>query len=148
MSPLFYREQQHDLTMHSIPELDARGLRQFALTTGGILAVLFGLLLPWLFDAGLPYWPWIIAVILAVWGLAAPKSLRPVYLGWMRFGLAISRVTTPLILSLVFFLVFTPAGLIMRLARHDPMQRRLSADADSYREPSRTAAPESMERPY
>jgi hypothetical protein len=56
----------------------------------------------------------------------------------MHFGLAISRVTTPLILSLVFFLVFTPAGLIMRLTGHDPMQRRLSADAASYREPSRT----------
>jgi hypothetical protein len=39
------------MTMHSIPELDARGLRQFALTTGGIVAGLFGLLLPWLFDA-------------------------------------------------------------------------------------------------
>jgi len=136
------------VTTHSIPELDARGLRQFALTTGGIVAVLFGLLLPWLFDAGLPYWPWILAAILAVWGLAAPKSLRPAYLGWMRFGLAISRVTTPLILSLVFFLVFTPAGLIMRLTGHDPMQRRLSADTASYREPSRAAAPESMERPY
>jgi O-antigen/teichoic acid export membrane protein len=134
--------------MHSIPELDARGLRQFALSTGGIVAVLFGLILPWLFDAGLPSWPWVLAAILAVWGLAAPKSLGPVYRGWMRFGLAISRVTTPLILTLVFFLVFTPAGLIMRLTGHDPMQRRLSPDAASYREPSQAAAPESIERPY
>ncbi|MGB5737174.1 MAG: SxtJ family membrane protein, partial [Thiohalocapsa sp.] len=68
--------------------------------------------------------------------------------GWMRFGFAISRVTTPLILSLVFFLVFMPAGLIMRIAGHDPMRRRLSADSDSYREPSRTATPESMQKPY
>jgi hypothetical protein len=134
--------------MHSIPELDARGLRQFALSTGGIVAVLFGLILPWLFDAGLPSWPWVLAAILAAWGIAAPKSLGPVYRGWMRFGLAISRVTTPLILTLVFFLVFTPAGLIMRLTGHDPMQRRLSPDAASYREPSQAAAPESIERPY
>jgi hypothetical protein len=134
--------------MHSIPELDARGLRQFALSTGGIVAVLFGLILPWLFDAGLPYWPWVLAAILAVWGLASPKSLGPVYRGWMRFGLAVSRVTTPLVLTLVFFLVFMPAGLIMRLTGHDPMQRRLSPDAASYREPSRAAAPESMEKPY
>lgn len=136
------------MSTHDIPELDARGLRQFALSTGGIVVVLFGLLLPWLFDAGLPYWPWILATILAVWGLAAPKSLRPVYRGWMQVGLAISRVTTPLILGLVFFLLFTPAGLIMRLTGHDPMRRRLSDEASSYREPSRTAAPESMERPY
>lgn len=134
--------------MQPIPELDARGLRGFALTTGGILATLFGLLLPWLFDTAMPYWPWIIAVVLALWGLAAPRSLRLVYRGWMHFGLAISRVTTPLILTLVFFSVFLPAGLLMRLAGHDPMRRRLCAKSESYREPSRMVAPESMQRPY
>ncbi|MBK1723206.1 SxtJ family membrane protein [Thiocystis violacea] len=134
--------------MHAIPELDARGLRRFALTTGAIVAALFGLILPWLFDLRFPIWPWPLAAVLMLWGLAAPRSLRPVYRGWMRLGLLMSRVTTPLILTLVFFLVFVPAGLIMRLAGNDPMKRRLSPDAESYREPSQPAAPESMEKPY
>ncbi|MCF7985234.1 MAG: hypothetical protein K9L70_12585 [Thiohalocapsa sp.] len=136
------------MSSHPIPELDARGLRQFALTTGAIVAVLFGLLLPWLLELGFPIWPWVLAAVLALWGLAAPRSLRPVYRGWMHFGLLISKVTTPLILGLVFFVMFLPAGLIMRLSGHDPMKRRIPANADSFREPSRTARPESMERPY
>ena len=44
-----------------IPELDRAGLRKFGLTTGAIVALLFGLFLPWLFDFGLPRWPWMLA---------------------------------------------------------------------------------------
>ena len=134
--------------MHAIPELDTGGLRRFALTTGAIVAVLFGLILPWLFGLRLPIWPWPLAAVLMLWGLAAPRSLRPVYRGWMRLGLLLNRVTTPLILSLVFFLIFVPAGLVGRLAGHDPMKRRRPPDADSYREPSQETAPGSMEKPY
>ncbi|KAA6184049.1 sxtJ [Thiohalocapsa marina] len=133
---------------HVIPELDRKGLRQFALTTGAIVAGLFGLLLPWLFDFGFPLWPWPLAAVLVLWGLLAPNSLRPVYRGWMRIGLLLSRVTTPLILGLVFFLVFVPAGLVMRLTRYDPMRRRPAPQRDSYREPSRPYTPDSMENPY
>ena len=43
-------EEQVTMATHEIPELDREGLRQFGLTTGGIVAVLFGVVLPWLFD--------------------------------------------------------------------------------------------------
>jgi hypothetical protein len=134
--------------MHEIPELDAKGLRHFAFTTAAIVAVLFGVLLPWLGGFGWPLWPWVLAAILALWGLVRPTSLRPVYRGWMRFGQLASLVMTPLVLGLVFFLLFLPIGLIMRLSGHDPMRRKLDPDADSYRVPSRPAARESVERPY
>ena len=133
---------------HSIPELDASGLRQFAFTTGAIVIVLFGLALPWLLGSNWPLWPWILAAILSLWGLIAPKTLRPVYRGWMRFGLLLSRISPPLCLSLVFFLMFMPVGLVMRLFGNDPMQRRLQPDANSYRVPSETPSPDSIERPY
>lgn len=134
--------------MHAIPELDRAGLRRFALTTATIIVLLFGLALPWLFDARWPIWPWPLGAVLALWGLVAPSSLRPVYRGWMRFGLLLSRITTPLILSLVYFLLFVPVGWIMRLSGHDPMRRRLRPDLASYREPSQQIPPTSFERPY
>ena len=40
--------------MNQIPELDQKGLRRFALTTGAALAFIFGMFLPWLFDRWLP----------------------------------------------------------------------------------------------
>ena len=134
--------------MHEIPELDAAGLRRFALTTAALVAALFGLLLPWLLSMHWPIWPWPVAGVLGLWGLIAPRSLRPVYYGWMRFGLLLSRVTTPLILSLVYLLLFVPAGLLMRLLGTDPMQRRLDTKAETYRKPSQAAASDTLERPY
>ncbi|MBK1633636.1 hypothetical protein CKO31_23405 [Thiohalocapsa halophila] len=136
------------MTTHDIPELDAAGLRRFALTTAAIVAALFGVLLPWLGGFGWPLWPWGLALLLALWGLIRPAGLRPVYRGWTRFGLLAGRIMTPLLLGLVFFLLLLPIGLVMRLAGHDPMRRKLDPDAATYRVPSRALRPESIEKPY
>jgi hypothetical protein len=54
-------------------------------------------------------------------GLAAPARLGPVYRGWMALALVISKVTTPLFMAVIFFLVLTPAGLLLRLFGHRPL---------------------------
>ncbi len=132
----------------AIPELDAAGLRRFAFVTGGIVAVLFGLGFPWLLDFAIPLWPWVLAGVLAAWGLIAPASLRPVYRGWMRFGLVMNRIVSPVVLGAVFFLVICPVGILMRLLGRDPLSRELDRAAESYRVSSRKPSRESMERPY
>jgi hypothetical protein len=131
-----------------IPELDRKGLRRFGLTTGIILVALFGLLLPWLLDHGWPVWPWIVAAPL--WLLAAiqPSWLRAVYIVWMRFGLLASRITTPLILGIVFFLVISPMGLVRRLATADAMRREFDPRAESYRISSAKASADRLEKPF
>lgn len=134
--------------MYPIPDLDRAGLRRFALSTAVLLILLFALLLPWLLGGAWPLWPWAVAGVLALWGLLAPRTLRPLYRGWMRFGLLMGRVTTPLILGLVYYVLFMPVGWIMRLSGHDPMQRRRDPAAETYRTPSQAKTPDSMERPY
>jgi hypothetical protein len=134
--------------MHEIPPLDAPGLRRFALTTGAIVVLLFGGLLPWLLGAAWPLWPWIAGGALAAWGLVAPATLGPVYQGWMRFGLLLGRVTTPIVMGAVFFLVVTPVGLVMRALRRDPLARRFDAAATSYRVPSEEPRKDGLEHPF
>ena len=133
--------------MHHIPELDRKGLREFALVTSGVIVGLFGLLLPWLFNLGWPTWPWILAAILVTLGFVAPMALRPVYKLWMQFGLILSKITTPIIMGLVFFLVITPTGLIRKLLAKDPMARNFH-DGESYRVPREKIPAENMERPF
>ncbi len=135
-------------TVNAIPELDARDLRKFGLVTGGIIAGLFGFLFPWLLDTSWVYWPWTVAGILVLWGLAAPKTLGPIYRLWMQAGLLLSRVTTPVVLAMVFYLVIVPVAVVMRAARHDPMARRFEKRVDTYRVWSRKPAKENMERPF
>ena len=96
-------------TNHTIPELDRSGLREFGFVTGAIVVAIFGLLVPWLLDKTLPLWPWIVAAPLWVLAAVYPKWLKPVYRGWMRFGIFASRITTPIILGIVFYLVISPA---------------------------------------
>lgn len=132
-----------------IPELDAKGLRDFGITTGAIVAVLFGLLLPWIFDAeSYPIWPWVVFSTLALWGVAAPTTLRPVYTTWMRFGLLISKITTPLIMTLVFVLTIVPVALILKLIRWDAMSRKLDATVSTYRIESEKPSSDSLKRPF
>ena len=131
---------------HAIP--DKKGLRNFGLTTGAIAAVLFGLLLPWIFGHGFPRWPWIVGGILAAWALLAPATLRPVYRAWMAVGHVLGWINTRIILGLVFYLVMLPAGGMMRIFRKDPMARRFEAQAPTYRVPSTNHAKNHLEKPF
>jgi len=130
-----------------IPELDAAGLRRFGLTTGAILAGLFGLLFPWLFERPWPLWPWIVFALLAVWALVAPTTLRYLYKGWMRLGLLLGRITTPIILTLVFIVAILPGAIMLRILRKDFMRRKFDG-ASTYRIKSRQPSPSNMEKPY
>ena len=133
---------------HAIPELDRRGLRKFALSTGAAFAALFGMFLPWLLDLSYPVWPWVIFAILALGGLLLPEALRSVHYWWMRLALLISKVTTPIVLGVVFFFVFMPFGLVAKILGKDPMRRKLNDTIDSYRVDSEPSAREDLENPY
>ena len=96
----------------------------------------------------IPVWPWLVGGGLALWAIAVPDSLRVVYRQWMRFGLLMSRITTPVILGIVFFVVIFPVALIMKLAGRDPMARTLDKTAKSYRIASRKAPSKNLEKPF
>ena len=132
---------------HNIPELDRKGLREFGLVTGAIVAVLFGLFFPWLLERSFPLWPWAVFGVLGAWALLAPLSLRPVYRAWMRLGLLLSKITTPIVMGLVFYAVITPFALVFKLARKDAMQRKID-ERDSYRVASEKIRENSLEHPY
>jgi len=131
-----------------IPELDRKGLREFGLTTGVAVVAIFGLFFPWLLDLDWPVWPWIIAAPLWLLALIRPEWLRWIYRAWMRFGLLASRVMTPLVLGIVFFVMISPMALIRRLMGSDPMQRALDPNQKSYRVQSIKSPKEKLEKPF
>ena len=131
-----------------IPELDKKGLRRFAWVFATIVAVLFGILLPVLFGRGWPVTPWVVAGLVALWGLVSPGSIRPFYRLWMRLGFVMNAITSPVILGVVFFAVISPYGLIARLLRKDPMHRKYDPTVDSYRRISPEVDVSHMERPF
>jgi len=135
---------------NEIPELDTKGLRHFGLMLGGILAVIFGVLLPWTWAwDSIPNLQWIaVGIIVVIWALVAPNSMRGLYNNWMRVAMVIGNIVNAFILAIVFYIVITPMGLVMRLMGKDPMRRSLDKDVVSYRVISKVAAKNHVERPY
>ena len=135
---------------HEIPELSSKGLRQFGLILASILILLFGVLLPWVWNwSSFPNQIWIGAgLVILVWALIAPSSMRGLYIGWMRVALVIGDAVNTLILALVFYFVMTPMGVVMRLTGKDPMHRKLDTSLTSYRVISKVRARNHVERPF
>ena len=132
----------------SIETLDKAGYRKFGLVTSAIILGLFGLAIPLLFSLHIPRWPWIMAGVLGSWALLAPATLKPVYFAWMKFGNMMNWINTRLILGILFYVIFMPIGLIMRIMGKDPMHRKLDSDASSYRIESTNDARDNVEHPY
>ncbi len=138
------------MSHNEIPQLDSKGLRQFGLMLGSIFAVVFGLLLPWTWEwQNLPNLQWVGAgVIIIIWAVIAPDSMRGLYNGWMRVAMAIGNVVNSIILAIVYFIVITPMGMIMRMMGKDPMRRELDKSVASYRVISKVRDRDHVERPY
>jgi hypothetical protein len=127
---------------------DRRGLRSFALQVGLAIIVVFGLLLPWLLGFRFPRWPWVVGGVLIAWGLLLPATLAPVYRFWMRFAEVLHRITSPIILGIVFYLVVLPMALLMRIAGRDPLRRATRTGESTYRVPSTPVRPDNLQRPF
>jgi len=72
------------------------------------------------------------AVIVPLAGMLCPRFLRIVYLGMAYAAFPIGFVVSYLLLAVVYYLVLTPTGLLMRALGHDPMGRRFDRGAASY----------------
>ena len=136
------------LMSDEIKKLDKKGLRDFGLLIGSLIAVLFGLAVPLLRRHSLPWQPWAVGGVLVLLALVAPKSLNPVYHAWMRFGLILNKIETPIVLGIVFYLIIWPMGVIKSLFGEDAMRRKLNPKMDTYRVPSKARTKVSMERPF
>ena len=132
----------------NIEKLNKSGLRKFGLTTGALIAVLFGGTLPWMLDYGFPLWPWLLFSLSTIVALAIPMALQPVYLLWMKFGFIMNWINTRLILGLLFYGIFMPVGLLFKFTGRDTMHRKLDKELRSYRKIVEKDSSDNMEHPY
>jgi len=88
---------------------------------GIVFFILFLLiaLYPTINSEGIRMWSIIVSLIFLVLGLLDSKILTPLNKIWFKFGLLLGRVISPFIMGIIFFLVVTPIGLIMRILGKD-----------------------------
>ena len=61
----------------------------------------------------------LVSLIFLILGISNSKFLLPLNKLWFKFGILIGRIISPLIMAIIFFLVVTPIGLIMKLLGKD-----------------------------
>ena len=76
-------------------------------------------LYPLTYGGEIRIWSLIISLIFLTLGLLNSKILAPLNKIWFKFGILLGRIVSPLIMGIIFFLVVTPVGLIMRLLGKD-----------------------------
>ena len=76
-------------------------------------------LYPLTYGGEIRIWSLIISIIFLILGLLNSKILAPLNKIWFKFGILLGRIVSPLIMGIIFFLVVTPIGFIMRLLGKD-----------------------------
>jgi len=102
----------------------AKDGRKFAFTVGIAFAVLGGIAF-WRHPAGIPWKVFGgLAALLLVAGVVLPAQLGPVYRAWMGLGKVLAKVVNPIVMAVMYYLVITPTGLLMRAFGKQPMRHK------------------------
>jgi Saxitoxin biosynthesis operon protein SxtJ len=109
----------------------ARGTdRAFGIVFAVVLALVAAFV--WWRSRQLPSWAVALSAIFLFVALVRPSLLAPLNALWHRFGLLLHRITSPIVLGLMYGVAIVPVGLIMRLRGHDPLHRRFDPSRTSY----------------
>ncbi|MBI5182760.1 MAG: hypothetical protein HY999_00125 [Nitrospinae bacterium] len=105
-------------------------LRKFGITIGIVLGVLGGVFL-WRDKDYYPYL-FILSILFLFLGLVLPILLKPIYKIWMSLAIMMGLFMTGVILSLLFYLVFTSIGVISRLFGKEFLDLKIDRSQESY----------------
>tara|TARA_B100000945_G_C19861168_1_gene358476 strand:- start:87 stop:461 length:375 start_codon:yes stop_codon:yes gene_type:complete len=81
---------------------------------------------PLLNNGQVRYWSLIISSIFLVSAFLFPKPLKPLNKVWIKFGETLGRIIAPIVMSLVFFIVLTPIGIILKIFGKDVLRLKSS----------------------
>lgn len=104
--------------------------RAFGLVfAGGFLVIA---VMPLFHGGALRWWSVGVAALVALVALVKPAFLAGLNRLWTKLGILLSKVVSPIALGILFYVVITPIGLVIRLAGKDPLRLKFDPNAESY----------------
>ena len=116
-----------NISHHKIQTGTERG---FGLVFSAVFVIIG--LYPVLQDQDIRLWALIIAFIFLLFGIFFPKALIGPNKLWSKLGILLGAIVSPIIMGIIFFLVVTPTGIIMRLLGKDLLRQKLNKSKKSY----------------
>ena len=104
---------------------------------GLVFFVIFILIALWplLKYGNIRIWSVIVSIIFLILGLLNSKILTPLNKLWMRFGILLGKIVSPIVMGIVYFGVVTPIGLIMKLFGKDILNLKIDKNKNTYWSP-------------
>ena len=101
----------------------------------GIVFFVFFLIisiLPLLNENGIRKWSIGISLLFLILGLLNSKFLTPLNKLWFKFGLLLGSIVAPIVMGVVFFLVITPTGFLLKLFGKDILNKKYNIKKKTY----------------
>lgn len=130
-----------------IHQATSKELRSFGLVMGGVFLIvaIWPLVIR---GESIRVWASLLAGFFGAMGMLFPKSLEPVHRVWMKIGEKLGWINSRIILGILFFGIFTPMAVIIRLLGKRPLQLGYDPKANSYRIPKKARAADHVLKPF
>ena len=87
---------------------------------------------PLTYEGSIRIWSVIISAVFLILGLINSKLLTPLNVLWFKFGMILGAIISPIIMGIIFFLVVTPTGLILRIMGKDLLNKKYDKKKETY----------------
>jgi hypothetical protein len=121
--------QHHEVTDREVAGKSTSD-RGFGLTFAVVFTIIATAL--WLYNSAGAIWWLVAAAAMACVSFAAPSVLAPLNRLWMRFALLLAYVINPIVLTLLFYAVMTPYGLLTRILGKSVLRKDFDKGAGTY----------------
>ena len=85
-------------------------------------------LYPLIYSNDIRIWSLLISLIFLILGLINSRVLTPLNKLWFKFGILLGKIVSPIIMGIIFFLVVTPIGFIMRILGKDVLNLKFNSN--------------------
>jgi hypothetical protein len=120
----------HEHTPRHASQIQSSSDRSFGFVFAAVFLIIA--FYPLLNAAGIRIWAVVISGLFLLLAAFVPHVLAPANRLWTKFGLLLHNIVSPIALGILFFLVVTPTGLLLRLFGKDPLRLRFDPAAGSY----------------
>ena len=87
---------------------------------------------PLTYEGPIKIWTVIISLVFLILGLMNSKLLTPLNKLWFKFGMILGAIVVPVVMGVVFFLVVTPIGLVMKIMGRDLLNKKYDKKKRTY----------------
>jgi hypothetical protein len=117
--------------MNNKQKITKKQLRTFGVALTIFLSVI-GLIHFWKGNEPTNFWFWGAAALVLLTTLSVPILINPIYRAAMFIAHILGWINTRIILGLLYYFLFTPIALVMKLIGHDPLHRKFDKQAKTY----------------